>query len=418
MSIKSSVLSLLRDIKWTLRALILKVKYQRVISRLRKEYGHRKIVVAFCVSEIAKWKSQKMYEKFQNSDKFHPIIFTYPSFIEIEGGMSAVEASIREKNSFFTDKKMNVINVWDTEYNQCVIPNESRPDIIFYQQPWDTPPFPLPWETSDYALSFYIPYFLVNNFEQKLELCLPLHYLLYAHIVQSPEIAAFYDTKIKLRHYAGSRLGLGHTIVDSLTTRIETPAKNQCVIYAPHFSFPVPNGSRPLYYSSFLENGKMILQFAKNHLEIQWVFKPHPRLYSELKSVGGWTDEEVDRYYEDWNKIGTVCTTSDYVEHFQNSFSMITDCGSFMTEYSCMDKPLIRLYYHKENLPPNPMLEKLYSTFYYAHNNDELAELLDSVICRREDPHQQARHDEVVKLGLNKSNTSERIIEYLDKLLG
>lgn len=82
-----------------------------------------------------------------------------------------------------------------------------------------------------------------------------------------------------------------------------------------------------------------------------------------------------------------------------------------------MDKPLIRLYYHKDNLPPNPMLEKLYSTFYYAHNNSELQKLLDSIICQHQDPNKAARHEEVVRVGLNSGDASRRIINYLDSLL-
>ena len=96
---------------------------------------------------------------------------------------------------------------------------------------------------------------------------------------------------------------------------------------------------------------------------------------------------------------------------------MITDCGSFLTEYSCMDKPLIRLYYHKENLPPNPILEKLYKTFYYAHNNAELKKLLDKIIVQRQDPHQNERHKEVTSLGLNRNDSAQNVVNYLDKLL-
>ena len=81
-----------------------------------------------------------------------------------------------------------------------------------------------------------------------------------------------------------------------------------------------------------------------------------------------------------------------------------------------MDKPLIRLYYHKDNLPPNPILERLYKTFYYAHNNDELLELLEIVICQHQDPNKNVRHEEVVRVGLNNSDTSRRIINYFDSL--
>lgn len=417
MSIKSLTRNILRDVRRTPCALWLKFKYRRTICRLRKVYGKRKIVVAFCVSEISKWKSQILYEQLAQTNTYHPVIFVYPSPLELKHKEVNVDALVNEKYRFFTDKKMNVVNVWNSVSNKCVIPHASRPDVIFYQQPWDTPrPFPLPLETAAYALSFYIPYFLVNNFDLKLELEKSLHYQVYGHVFQNTEFVKFYDARIKKRHYAGKHLGFGHTIVDNLTTEVATKEEDY-VIYSPHFSIPVPGVKRPFTYSTFLDNGKLILEFAKQHTRIKWVFKPHPRLKIELKTTAAWSDKEIDTYYAEWAKIGIVCDSPDYIEHFQRSSAMITDCGSFLSEYSCMDKPLIRLYYHKDNLPPNPMLEKLYGTFYYAHNNAELQELLESVVCQHQDPNKAARHEEVIRVGFNKSDASKEIIRYLDSLL-
>lgn len=395
---------------------LLRFKYKSTIFRLRRVYGRRKIIVAFCVSEIAKWKSQILYDRLANTDNYYPVIFVYPSPLDFGRKEFTLETLLHEKLVYFTNKGMNVVNIWNDVSNQCVIPEESQPDIVFYQQPWDIPPFPSPSEIADFALTFYIPYYLVNNFNLELELGQVLHRQVFGHVVQNEEVASLYDSMLKRKHYGGNRLGLGHTIVDNITTRI-FPEESDYVIYAPHFSFPVTGTDRFVTYSTFLDNGKLILDFAKQHSEIKWVFKPHPRLKLELKNTGVWSDVEIESYYADWARIGTVCETPDYIEHFQKSSAMITDCGSFLTEYSCMDKPLIRLYYHKDNLPPNPILEKLYSTFYYAHNNNELMTCLEKIICQHQDPNKADRHEEVVRLRLDRANTSERIIDYMDSLL-
>lgn len=397
-------------------ALLLRLKYVRTICRLRRNYGRRKIVVAFCVSEISKWKSQILYDRLAQTNTYQPVVFVYPSPLDFGHKEFSVEALLDEKYAFFADKDMDVVKTWDVVSNQCILPEEAQPDIIFYQQPWDIPPFPSPSKIADLALTFYIPYYLINNFNVELELRQSLHRQVFGHIVQNEDVVSFFESKQKRNHYGGQLLGLGHTIVDNLTTRMFSEEPDY-VIYAPHFSFPAIGVKRDVTYSTFLDNGKLILEFAKQHSEIKWVFKPHPRLKFELKHTGIWSDEDVESYYSDWARIGIVCESPDYIEHFQKSSAMITDCGSFLTEYSCMDKPLIRLYYHKDNLPPNPMLEKLYSTFYYAHNNDELMALLEQVICQHQDPNKDCRHEEIVHLGLNRSDASERIIEYIDSLL-
>ncbi len=416
MTITNFIKACLRKIgvidQWIL--LKLRIKYFITLQRLKKAYGKRKIVVAFCVSEVAKWKAQSLYDKLERTEEYTPVIYAYPSPLDFEQDVSA-ELLLEEKIAFFKEKNMRVVSVWDSTAQKCVVP-QPRPDIIFYQQPWDTPPFPLPLETAGYALSFYIPYYLANHFNTDVCFTNPLHHQLFRYILLNKQEAKHFKSVIKRWRYAGKLLGLGHTIVDILAAK--KPADNtNCVIYAPHFSFPLKEAKRIVTFSTFLDNGKLILEFAKQHPEINWVFKPHPRLKYELKENGEWTKAEIDAYYAEWAKIGTVCTTSDYIELFQNSSTMITDCGSFLIEYSCMDKPLIRLYYHNDDSPISPILDKLFDTFYYAHNNGELQELLERVICKKEDPKQGERHREVTALGLNKSDTAQKIVNYLDSLL-
>ena len=406
-----------QGLRYAVTALKLRLRYHCTLRRLRRVYGKRKLVVAFCVSDVAKWKSQSLYEQLALTDTYQPIIFVYPSPFELDSARTEVASLVDDKKRFFADKGMHVISVWDSSSCRCVIPPASRPDILFYQQPWDTPePFPLPSETSRYALSFYIPYFLVNNLELRLELGHALHRQVFRHVVHSEELAEYYDSQLNRRHYAGERIGLGHTIVDALTTKVAT-AEERYVIYAPHYSLPMPGVERPLTYSTFLDNGTLILSFAQRHPEIKWVFKPHPLLRGELLRTSVWSSAEVEAYYAAWERVGVVCETSDYIAHFQRSSAMITDCGSFLTEYSCMDKPLIRLYYHEDNLPPSPILEQLYGTFYYARDNAELQALLESVIIQHCDPHGSSRHEEVVRLGLSTSHASRNIIQYFDTLL-
>ncbi len=394
----------------------LRLKYRLALFRIRRAYGKRKIVVAFSVSNISKWKCQSLYDLLSKSDKYKPVLLVYPSGEDLRCAPKIIQQKLKDIVSFFQSKEMNVVNIWDNDTQRCNIPISYQPDILFYQQPWDSPIFPFPAHFASRALTFYIPYYLMNNFDQDIEFGQLMHKQIFGYIVLNEEVANFFESKLDKRYYAGKCLGLGHTMIDLLTTK-STTSNKQYVIYAPHFSFPVEGKHRLLTYSSFLENGRLILEFAQQHSELNWVFKPHPLLYQELKATGVWSEEEVDAYYDAWKELGVYCNTSDYIEYFQDSIAMITDCGSFMTEYSCMDKPLIRLYYHKENLPPNPMLEQLYQTFYYANNNEELIALLSEILCERKDINRDTRHKEISKLGLNKSEAATNILNYLDTLL-
>lgn len=47
-----------------------------------------------------------------------------------------------------------------------------------------------------------------------------------------------------------------------------------------------------------------MLDWAKCHPEFKWVFKPHPRLKNALIKNNIMSEEEVERYYSEWEKIG------------------------------------------------------------------------------------------------------------------
>ena len=71
-----------------------------------------------------------------------------------------------------------------------------------------------------------------------------------------------------------------------------------------------------------------ILNYAKMHPEINWVFKPHPTLKTALKRIG-WTTESIENYYNEWNKIALVSYDSNYVDLFMKSAIFFASGMSF-----------------------------------------------------------------------------------------
>lgn len=392
--------------------IFLKVAYAFSLARLRRHSKNNPIQVIFLVSEIAKWKAQSLHDALANDDRFAPVIYVYPTNFESKLTDGELRPILAEKELYFSSKGMNVTNVWNYTEKKCSREYFNRKGVVFYQQPWDVTLAPRPMFLAIRHLTFYIPYYLVNNYSYEAELCMPLHSHVYRYIVQSPELVSFYNRK-KMRMYAGKFVGLGHTSTDGYNQ--QRVNFDFTVIYAPHFSFP--NKERPVYYSTFLSNGELILDYAKKHKEVNWVFKPHPRLKIELIESGLWSEEKVEQYYSDWESIGTTCYSADYQNLFVNSDLMITDCGSFLTEYSCTKNPIIRMLSPRLNVEPNPILQDLYSSFYVVHNDDELLHAMDSLIVQRQDPNKEAREMASTKLGLCDSCAAENIKKYLSDLL-
>lgn len=405
------------SIKRFLTLMYLRICYKIALHKVRTSNNiHKPITVYFLVSEISKWKAQSLYDLMECDNRFHPSICIYPYDREQGLPKSSIDQLLREKESFFRNKNIRVINIWDSQKSCVDLSYFNSEGIVFYQQPWDIPPAPMPIQIAKKWLTFYIPYYLVNNYDKHLELCMPLHRQVYRYIVPSEGIKNFYLKEVSRYKFAGKLVGLGHPSVDNILCLKRTNS-DFTVIYAPHFSFPYKSITRPLYYSTFLENGAYILDYAKSHKNIKWVFKPHPRLKSELEVTGAWPLEKIESYYREWEKIGEACYDSDYQSIFVNSDVLLTDCGSFLTEYACTRNPVIRLVLPGHNLLPNPALKELYSTYYCVTGNEELEVALDCVVNKKMDPQKEERNKAINQLELCNSRSSERILNYLSFLI-
>ena len=403
-----------------IKVLIIRLMYGLTLNRLKRKYGKGKIKVGFLVSEISKWKGQSLYDYLANSQDFEPFIYVFPCSRDLEISSNHLEKVISDKIEYFQASGIAVGSIWDIDRNKCIPVSEIDVDIVFYQQTWDIPIAPSAREFAPKALTFYFPYYMVNNYIPSLETGLYLHHYVFRYILLNEAQVKLYRPFYSPFLFAGKMVGLGHPCVDLFFLKRDYQPTKNYVIYAPHFSFKCNRKEeRPFYSSTFLQQGKLILDFAKNHPEINWVFKPHPRLRSELTFTDVWTPEEVDQYYQEWEKIGIACYDSHYQELFLESKAMITDSGSFLSEYSCTGKPLIRLIPDegKTMSPPNPVLANLYESFYKVYNDADLSEFLDLVVIRGLDPQREERMKLVREAGLADHYAAQSITEYIRTLL-
>lgn len=413
----TKVKSLLTPIYYSLRALYLRFCYRNTLAKLKKEFGKRELRIGFLVSEISKWKGQTLYDLLEKTQGFFPEILVYP-YLLID--KDDIDGALREKLNYFKLNNMNVRSIWNEKDHNCC--SDLNVDVAFYQQPWDIPPAPRCQDIAKNSLTFYYPYFLVNNFDKHLELELQLHYCVFRYVLLNNKQVELYKPFLKRSYYAGKMVGLGHPIIDVFYLNKHYKGTKGYVIYAPHFSIQCNNSEEPelpYYSSTFLENGKLILEYAIKHPEINWVFKPHPRLRRELIKSNSWTEDEVNAYYKGWEEVGLACYNSHYTKLFLEAKAMITDCSSFLTEFAITEKPIIRLIPNdgKTLLPPNPVLSELYDSYYKVYNNDELIPMLDSIVLMNEDPMKEKRTSLVKEVGLTDNYAAQNIVNYINTLL-
>jgi len=147
---------------------------------------------------------------------------------------------------------------------------------------------------------------------------------------------------------------------------------------------------------------------------LNWVFKPHPRLKLQVIKDGIMTENEINRYYDEWGKIGMVYDHGDYFDIFKNSDALITDCSSFLSEYLPTMMPVIHLI-SKNMVAPNPISKVTSSHYYKARDLKELEFYLNDVIINKNDPLKERRINDISILTSDGNSASSRIVNHLKK---
>lgn len=391
--------------------------YLGQLLRIKEKVRHgAQINVLFIVDMPAKWKSQSLYDALKKTGRYVPLIgVSRPQFIE---GLTPRQIAEQQQEviSWFARRGLSCVSIYDALHDAFVDLRELKPDIVFYQESWYSVPEHHPSIVSRFALTGYIPYFVANYVDVSIDCCKEIHRYYWRHIVLNETIAEIYQDATADRSMAGEFVGLGHPMLDefSLVTEENSHDGPSFVIYAPHYTFNHPCNPGPIKHSTFTENGMEILSYAKAHPEFNWVFKPHPNLATRLKRSGLMTPEQVDGYYEQWAKLGKVCLTGDYAVLFRQSRALVTDCGSFLSEYGATGKPIIHLISSRKQQVPPPSIAQAYSTYYQAHNLKEMYECFKLVLEDGQDPKKEERLAALECAGLLGSKAASNIVKYFD----
>lgn len=382
----------------------IKRNQKKVKAKLK---GKTHLNVAFYVYDSAKWKCQSVYDLMTKDERFTPCVFVTKCNAPENNFNNQTIDDIKKTYEFFKSKDMNVKYAYDLE-NDKFIPFEKmspKPDIIIYQHPWYVETTQGPVVCSKFALTYYVPYY-ISDIDNPIEYDLRFHRYIYRYYVPDEIIRKNYAPNM---YDKGEKLIVaGHPQLDFYLNN-KNQNKRKYVIYAPHWTVCGDN----LRYSTFDWNGYKILEFAEKHPELNWVFKPHPCLYNFLFMSGYMTKDDANEYYKRWHDVGIVCEDGDYMQLFQNSIAMITDCGSFLTEYFFTKQPCIHLV--SQYFKGNESVKRICETYYNVHNADEMNKFFEEVLIYKNDPKKQERLALLKKL--NYPNSAEFIVEDILKNL-
>ena len=398
---------------------IVRDRFPKLLAKMREKYRKQKLKVVFLSSENSKWAYQALYEELDKNPKFDVQVL-----VTVQNKLLGKKYSfwdyrkLAERNyNFFKSRGINVDYAFDFENKKYKDLCEFNPDIIFYEQPWELAKIQSIKTTSKYALPMHCSYgsSITNS---RNEYVLAFYRELFTYFLDNKYIKKillnFGMQEKSLKVCGHIKLDAYLKPVDNSKIQWKTTGKKR-VIWAPHHSF---YKSSILKLGTFDWNYKFFYNFAKNHPEIEFIFKPHPELKEHIvKNL--MTIEEMNKYFKDWEELenAQVYEEGDYFDMFRTSDLMITDCNSFLYEYLPTGKPLIHLI-SKDSVGHNAFGEKICIGYYSAENLEDLNLQMESVLLKDEDPLAEIRR-KIIKEDLiqPEGGVAKYIENYIVKIL-
>lgn len=363
----------------------------------------KKLKVLFYVYDSSRWKSQSVYDLMLKDERFEPLIVVTKNCAQENNANFQDSKDVLKNYQFFKKRGMNVELGFDIGNNKFIPFEIFEPDLIFYSHPWYVERTQGPVVCSKFALTYYIPYFLTDSDKFFFEYDLRFQRYLYRHYIINDSVKNAYASKMS-NHGANLSVA-GHPQLDYFYLDTKKHEKKY-LIYAPHWTVCGNN----IRYSTFDWSGREILEYAKKHKGLSWVFKPHPALYRFLFTSGYMTKEEADAYYADWGNFAKIWDEGDYLDLFNDSYAMITDSGSFLTEYLLTGSPIIHLF-SSESAERNETVKKICTGYYRVNNLEEMYKTFDDVLIKKNDYKYDLRIKIMEEVQLKNNYCAENIIQ-------
>lgn len=367
---------LLKFFVWIYRTFYLPLK----VSTLRNK---KVISVAFLISDLGKWKTERLYLAMMNHPRCNPMIYVVPYIHYDNNGLVILEEYLNHKryNYHLLERSQKI-----TDF--------IKPDIIFYQEPYNR----IIDKNKRYkynlsSLFCYVAYgFHWNDInwilnQPMLNFCWQIYYENYI---------ALKGVSDHMTNGAKNCIVTGLPITDIFLHHksefhnpwIAQHRRKKRIIWAPHYTI---NYDSAFCYSTFLSYCDYMLDIAEKYYDnIQIAFKPHPVLLSKLYEI--WGKEKTDNYYNKWKNGGnTQLELGEYVGLFMHSDAMIHDCGTFTVEYHYTQNPVLYLLNGTDHNKDMNEFGKMAFDLHYKGSCEEDIELFINNMIEGKDEMKEAR---------------------------
>lgn len=315
-----------------------------------------------------------------NPDHWNPKIVIIP---DVARGREHAIETYKKSKEYFVNRygEECVLDGWIPENDEYIDPIDCF-DIVYYANPYDSMAHEfhkISYACKKNVLPIYVSYgYDIGRYTTLSRLRgteLNLVWKIFTDTTYS------YDDYLKYQVLKGKNVVLsGYSKMDNFYNHVIDV--NRCktrkkILISPHHT--VAMDALPL--SNFLKYYDLVYELPEIFPNIDFVFRPHPLLFTTLINNGIWTREETHRYIQGLKKRGIEYSEGgDYFRIFSECDAIINDCASFTVEWLYTGKPgcfVYSEYLKKKHL--TSLMKAAISYYSVAHSRQDIIDFIREI---------------------------------------
>ena len=390
--------------------------HKRYKTKEQELIGKKEINIVFLVNMASMFAAESLMNEMKQNKKYNVSLYIIPDVrFTREENYRIYEETYKELKEKYDFAEKAVIIDYEKdeviEYKNVV----KQADIVCYPSPYDV------------SYSLYNPYYAVQENILSIHINYGFFRSIYDRFIYALDNynsfwKVFLETEYNMAEYKQygrcnsiNAVLTGYAKMDRLSEYMATKKENKRkrIIIAPHHS--VDGGmNKMLALSNFEKYADLFLELPLKYPEIDFIFRPHPVLFSTLKNNNKWGEAKVENYINKLKSYKNVIysTEGDYLEIFANSDGIIQDSGSFLVEYFYTGKPCCYMLKTKKDIKEkfNTLGIKCLENVYIAYEKQETLDFIDNVIINDNDILKEKRNNIMKEIMIGYPSVIEEIL--------
>lgn len=311
------------------------VLYMQAVDR-RQVRNKDVIRVAFIVQMAEMWGTESpIYDAMRENPRFEPELIVIPAYDWINQ-----QVEIKYEDNYFLQNYPEAIRAYDKD--RWINLAEKKYDYVFFQRPYDIY-LPKGFKSTDivkFSKVCYIPYgyagsdiFDAKNTEKRFFRNARLSFLESGYKADLLRKKYFFPAE-KKQHKVMNK---GYP---ALVPYFSFPAASgiKRVMWTPRWAFYRPSGVG----TNFLKYKDTFLDIADRFPQYEFVFRPHPHMFGEMRKRQLMTEGEIDQFMAELKSRNIVYDRNTPVyESLKGTDLLITDYSSIIIQYFLTGRPII-----------------------------------------------------------------------------